>query len=90
MYKNIQLGVSVFRFGSVPDNFEMDDVMCIGSENRIEDCPHKDTDNCAVSEGAGVVCINKGKYKTQKRTLELLFTSLHILKCSKYSIQYYL
>ena len=62
MYKNIQLGVSVFRYGNVPENFEMDDVKCIGSEDRIEECPHQDTDNCGGSEGAGVACTNEGKY----------------------------
>ena len=67
MYKNIQLGVSVFRFGDVPDDFRMDDVKCIGSENRIEDCSYESTDNCGKTEGAGVEC--QGKYKAQKRTL---------------------
>ena len=73
MYKNIQLVASVFRFGKVPDIFEMDDVKCIGSEGGIESCPHKDIDNCGVSEGAGVVCTNGGKYEAQKRALELFY-----------------
>ena len=71
MYKNIQFGASVFRFGKVPTIFEMDDVKCTGSEGRIESCPHKDTDNCSPNEGAGVICTNGGKYEAQKRTLEL-------------------
>ena len=51
-----------FRFGDVPSKFEMDDVKCTGTEVKIEDCPHKDVDDCGAGEGAGVVCTNDGKY----------------------------
>jgi len=41
----------------VPDTFAMDDVSCSGSEDRLEDCPHRLTDDCGGYEGAGVRCL---------------------------------
>jgi len=44
------------HFGRVPDDFSMDDVECVGTEQSILDCPHVDVDNCNGNEGAGVIC----------------------------------
>ena len=44
------------EFGDVPDNFQMDDVDCGGSENTLWDCHYTKYDNCGPTEGAGVVC----------------------------------
>ena len=43
-------------FGLVEDNFIFDDVSCKGTEEYLDDCPHKTEDNCKGSEGAGVIC----------------------------------
>ena len=34
----------------------MDNVRCNGTEARLEDCYHLDSDDCDDLEGAGVVC----------------------------------
>ena len=44
------------RFGAVPSEFALDDVVCTGTENNLYDCHHKLHDNCDASEGAGVIC----------------------------------
>ena len=36
--------------------FAMDNVRCNGTEARLEDCYHLDSDDCGELEGAGVVC----------------------------------
>ena len=46
-------------FGRVEDNFIMDDVKCVGTEESLEDCPHSSEDNCDEKEGAGVICYGK-------------------------------
>ena len=45
-------------FGQGPDPIWMDDVDCVGSENRLIDCPFAGfgTNNCSHSEDAGVSC----------------------------------
>ena len=44
-------------FGLVPSaDFSMDQVQCTGEETNILDCPHDQTHNCGVNEGAGVRC----------------------------------
>ena len=44
------------RFGSVPTNFSMDDVNCVGTEASLLDCTHITNHNCGSHEGAGVIC----------------------------------
>ena len=44
------------HFGSVPADFAMDDLNCIGSETSIFECAHNIVDDCGSSEGAGVIC----------------------------------
>jgi len=46
-------------FGRVSSDFIMDDVNCNGTEEYIWRCPHETEDNCAGSEGMGVVCSNE-------------------------------
>ena len=58
----------------------MDDVNCTGSESRIEDCPYNEHDNCGYNEGAGVICVPKGKQEIYNCTLWLkLFVTNAIL-----------
>ena len=48
--------------GSRRDNFIMDEVKCIGTEETLEDCPHETKDDCGGTEGAGVICSSNKKY----------------------------
>jgi len=43
-------------YGSVPNDFSLDDVGCEGSETSLDNCPHNLEENCGSSEGAGVRC----------------------------------
>ena len=55
---NSDYATAVFysTYGSVVDNFIMDDVSCVGTEDSLEDCIYNPTDNCGTTEGAGVIC----------------------------------
>jgi len=44
------------KFGRVPMDFAMDDVVCTGEEATIQECDYIWDDNCNSGEGAGVVC----------------------------------
>jgi len=44
------------HFGTVPDDFIMDDLACSGSEQTLFDCTYTSSDNCGGHEGAGVIC----------------------------------
>jgi len=55
------------RFGAVPSEFALDDVVCTGTENNLYDCHHKLHDNCDASEGAGVICQGYIRDKKKKR-----------------------
>ena len=57
---------SFLSYGTVPDDFGMDEVACTGNEESIRDCPSQAHD-CDVHEGAGVVCEGKpGCYNLQQ------------------------
>ena len=43
-------------FGTVSNDFSMDDVACSGSESSIYQCSYSSIDDCSGSEGAGVRC----------------------------------
>ena len=43
-------------FGSVADNFIMDNVNCAGTEASLLICDYSKKENCGAIEGAGVVC----------------------------------
>merc|ERR1719320_536038 len=49
-------------FGSVVDNFIMDNVICNGYETNIWLCEYSPWDDCGVSEGAGVRCFDEEDY----------------------------
>ena len=49
------------QHGNWRDNFIMDEVKCVGTEETLEDCPHLTTEDCGASEGAGVICHGKMK-----------------------------
>lgn len=44
------------RFGQVPTNFTMDNVVCMGAEARLHDCRFHPRHDCKGAEGAGVSC----------------------------------
>ena len=46
-------------FGQGTGPILLDEVMCIGLEYRLFDCPHAgiEVDNCGHSQDAGVVCV---------------------------------
>ena len=46
-------------FGQGDGQIQIDNVMCSGTENRLQDCTLLRTHNCAHSEDAGVECISK-------------------------------
>ena len=54
--RNGATAVLYSTYGSVVDNFIMDDVNCDGTEDSLEDCSYSPTDNCSEREGAGVIC----------------------------------
>merc|ERR1711892_405105 len=58
------------KFGKVPDDYILDDVMCDGTERSLFDCNHQERDNCGRNEGAGVICSRSSgkKSKTTERT----------------------
>ena len=43
-------------FGSVPPDFAMDDVDCVGQEQHVQECSYTEYDNCYSDQGAGVIC----------------------------------
>eukprot|EP00092_Neocalanus_flemingeri_P010631 GFUD01011453.1.p1 GENE.GFUD01011453.1~~GFUD01011453.1.p1 ORF type:complete len:228 (-),score=64.47 GFUD01011453.1:46-729(-) len=55
-FKNAVKFTAESAFGSVADNFIMDDVKCDGTENSLLGCKYDKTDDCTSKEGAGVVC----------------------------------
>jgi len=44
------------KFGNVSSNFRMDNVKCLGTEQKLVQCRHSEQDDCGGSEGAGVEC----------------------------------
>ena len=49
-------------FEEVNQTFSMNEAECKGTEESIENCPHKiisDTDECDIDEAAGVICEGK-------------------------------
>ena len=61
-------------FGQGVGPIQLDDVQCIGNENRLLDCPHRTTNNCGHSEDAGVGCNGESIINS-----ETGFISLHAL-----------
>ena len=51
-------GIATIRsqFGSVPADFAMDDLQCVGTEETIQQCRYTSNDDCGCNEGAGVEC----------------------------------
>ncbi|OON14068.1 hypothetical protein X801_10145, partial [Opisthorchis viverrini] len=46
-------------------NYLMDDVVCQGNEQRLEDCSFWSEHDCVSREEAGVVCLNPEPIKWQ-------------------------
>ena len=61
------------RFGSVEDNFIMDDVACKGTEYSLEDCRYRGIDNCDGKEAAGVICHGKERLEKISGIVPLFF-----------------
>lgn len=55
-YGNLHTG-SYYGTVSTSD-FAMDDVVCSGTEQYLQDCSYSTTDNCDIYDGAGVYCYN--------------------------------
>ncbi len=51
-------GTFLDTYDAPTDTFLLDDVNCMGTERRLEDCPNRgwNVENCASSEGAGFRC----------------------------------
>ena len=49
------------HFGDGDGPIWLDDVDCVGSETRLNDCPRKNwgDENCSDGEAAGAVCSNQ-------------------------------
>ena len=43
-------------FGQGVGPIQLQNVQCIGNENRLLDCPHATAHNCGQNEDAGVAC----------------------------------
>ena len=52
------IATSLSFFGQGTDPIALDDVMCVGTESRLIDCPFTATHNCIHLEDAGVRCQN--------------------------------
>ena len=48
-------------FGTVSNDFIMDNVECEGNETNILLCTHTKNENCWINEGAGVICEAPGE-----------------------------
>ena len=46
------------HFGTVPEDFAMDEVRCSGSEYHLQDCTYTLSHDCNENEGAGVACFH--------------------------------
>ena len=57
-------------FGSVPANFRVSSVKCDGTETELYQCKYLLRNDCGISEGAGVVCIDPTKLKLTGGTHE--------------------
>lgn len=56
------------RFGSGSNHIWLDDVVCEGTENFIQDCQHSPfgENNCNHQEDAGVICQRKGIHYSKR------------------------
>ena len=57
------------HWGSVSSVFAMDDVVCSGSEDYLQDCTYSLSDNCGSYDGAGVLCYTSCSATTTTTTI---------------------
>ena len=82
----------LLRFGEVPGDFAMDEVDCNGSEKSINDCKHKQVDNCDTDEGAGVECTmgEQGTLLIYDRIIQILLSIWLCVECLNLLIECYM
>ena len=57
----------------------MDEVQCSGNEASIFDCPHQTTDNCAGTEGLGVICSTGNTIYVQRSHIHQIIRDIYII-----------
>ena len=55
-FASVVSATSKSKYGQVPSDFIMDNVLCTGEEISLLNCSHTRNDNCNVWSGAGVIC----------------------------------
>ncbi len=59
-------GIQQAFFGQGTGDIVFDDVMCVGTEATLTDCPAITIHNCVHAEDSGVVCLaDERKWKTE-------------------------
>ena len=62
-------------FGPGSGEIILDDVMCVGSESDIMNCPHRrlGNHNCDHNEDASAICQSAGAYDTSRNLLLAIY-----------------
>ena len=69
---------SHFKYEFEPVDFWLDDVLCVGDESSLFDCPNRGigSHNCRAHEQAGVICQGNGYYQSSRVLIRILLTIL--------------